>query len=777
MAPEKKIIRKPRASKLGKTLVVVESPSKAKTLQKYLGKEYVVKASVGHIKDLPKSKLGVDVTHDFKTDYQVIPHKEKVIEELQEASRGISECYLATDPDREGEAIAFHIQEELRSRGRKFHRVLIHSITKPSVLAALENPLPLNQDKYEAQQARRILDRLVGYKVSPILWDKVKRGLSAGRVQSVAVRLVVEREKEILAFQPQEYWEIEGLFSKEAVSFVSRLFKIDGKDPALTDRTLAETWQGRLQKALWRVAGVEQKERSRKPHPPFITSRLQQEASQKLGFSAKKTMTLAQQLYEGINLGSLGTHGLITYMRTDSVRTDPQALQKAREWISQTYGTSYLPGEPIFYAAKKNAQDAHEAIRPTSLEFSLDVVKPHLEPDAFRLYQLIWNRFLASQMAPALYDQTVIDLAPEAPTLTQKVVFRTTASVLKFPGFTALYLEDAGPESPPPEKEGTGNVKQLPHLVVGNVVECLSLTPSQHFTQPPARYNDATLIKDLEEKGIGRPSTYAAILSNIQEKEYVEKRQNRYYPSELGTVVTELLMQSFPSVLNTQFTAEMEAHLDAIEEGKEKWEKVLHDFWGPFEQTLETAKIQMKNLKQQEVPTSLACELCGKPMVIRWGRLGSFLSCSDYPQCKNAQDFQKNEAGEIVIIPKEVSDQKCEKCQSPMLVKHSKTGRFLACSAYPSCKSTQAIRVGAPCPLCGEGQLTERFSKRFRRPFYSCHTWPKCAFASWHRPLVKPCLRCQSPILVEKVTKRQGVTHCCPLKGCGYQEVMGHLEN
>lgn len=751
-----------------KALVIVESPSKAKTIQKYLGREFIVKASVGHIKDLPKSKLGVDPKKGFEPDYQLIPTKAKVMEELRKASQQVPLLYLATDPDREGEAIAWHIRDELKARGKKIHRVLFNAITKPNVLEAMKNPLELNSDKFHAQQARRILDRLVGYKISPLLWDKVKRGISAGRVQSVALRLIVDREHEIKAFKPEEYWQLEGIFSKDQIDFKARLFKIQGKDPVLPDQKTMDELLAGLKGVTWKVGPIEQKERSRKPAPPFITSRLQQEAARKLGFSAKKTMTIAQHLYEGIDLGDLGTNGLITYMRTDSVRIEPAALQSAREYIEQHYGKQYLPAEPIIYKTKKSAQDAHEAIRPSSLEYTPEIVQPFLDKDEYRLYLLIWNRFLASQMTPAVYDQTAVDILAKNKQNVEHQ-FRATGSVMKFAGFTAVYLE--GTEEGDKVELDTENALKLPPIQEGDTVQNKELHPTQHFTLPPPRFTDASLIRDLEEKGIGRPSTYATILSNLQDREYVEKREARYYPSELGTVVTELLVASFPDILNSEFTAEMENQLDDIEEGKVDWKKTLGKFWKPFEKTLEVAKKQMKNVKRQEVPTDISCDRCQHKMVIKWGKLGSFLACSNYPDCKNTQDFKKDDQGNIVIVPKEFTDKKCEKCSSPMVVKSGKYGKFLACSDYPNCKFTQAITLGIPCPICKEGEIAQKRSK-YGRFFYSCNKWPNCNFAIWDKPITKPCPQCKFPILTEKITKKAGLMHKCCQKECGYLEVI-----
>ncbi|OFZ21071.1 MAG: hypothetical protein A2X94_06995 [Bdellovibrionales bacterium GWB1_55_8] len=751
-----------------KALVIVESPSKAKTIQKYLGREYIVKASVGHIKDLPKSKLGVDPDKGFEPDYQLIPTKTKVMAELKKASESVPLLYLATDPDREGEAIAWHINEELKARGKKVHRVLFNAITKPAILEAIANPQKLNADLYRAQQARRVLDRLVGYKISPLLWDKVKRGISAGRVQSVALRLVVDREAEIKAFKPEEYWKLEGSFSKDGAEFKANLFKINGKDPELPNKAVMDDLLEGVKKANWAIHSIEQKERSRKPAAPFITSRLQQDASRKLGFSAKKTMTLAQRLYEGVDLGDMGTHGLITYMRTDSVRIEPGALQSVREFILQQYGKQYLPAEPNVYKSRKSAQEAHEAIRPTSLEFEPAKVQPHLEKDEFRLYQLIWNRFVASQMTPAIYDQTAIDIMAKDKS-GREIQFRMTGSVMRFAGFSVVYLE-AAEEGDKSDEEALNELK-LPPLKEGDHVSPVSMNPTQHFTQPPPRYTDASLIRDLEEKGIGRPSTYATILSNLQDREYVEKREARYYPSELGTVVTDLLVASFPDILNAEFTAGMEDQLDDIEAGRAEYKKTLSTFWKPFKKTLEAAKKHMKDVKRQEVPTDIQCEKCSHTMMIKWGKLGSFLACSHYPECKNTQDFKKDDQGKIVIIPKEYTDKKCEKCSNPMIVKSGKFGKFLACSDYPNCKFTQAITLGIPCPECKIGELTQKQS-RYRRIFYSCNRWPDCSFALWDKPIEKPCPQCGFALLTEKITKRAGLMHKCPKKECGYIDII-----
>jgi DNA topoisomerase-1 len=759
---------------LNKYLVIVESPSKAKTIQKYLGKEYIVKASVGHIKDLPKSKLGVDPEKKFATDYQVLPAKVKVVEDLKKAAKDITELYLATDPDREGEAIAWHIKEELSSGSKKkkiFHRVLFNSITKASVQEAIAHPVTLSLEKYQAQQSRRILDRLVGYKISPLLWRKVKWGISAGRVQSVSLKIIVDREKAIQEFVSQEYWSIDGIFQAQNPTqqpLALKLFKVDKKDFQLGNQQQVDSFLASLEKTAWHVSKIEKKERQRKPQAPFITSRLQQDAATKLGFSAKKTMILAQKLYEGVNLGEFGTHGLITYMRTDSVRTDPAAIASVRDWIALRFGKNYLPESPYLYQSKKSAQDAHEAIRPASLDFSPDQIQGFLDRDEMALYQLIWNRFVASQMAPTVLDQITLEVEGEN-SEKQQVTFRTTLSAVKFAGFTQVYkdyLDDVG----------SGSVlEKMPDWKEMQRLNCTQLKPEQHFTAPPPRFNDASLIKDLEEKGIGRPSTYATILSNLQDREYIEKRENRFFPSELGLVVSDLLAQSFPDIVNEEFTANMETQLDEIEEGKKNWIAILKAFWKTFDATLKLAAVHMKDLKQQVVETKIACEACGDLMVIKWGKAGSFLSCRAYPECKSTQDFKKDEAGEIQIIPKQYSDKKCVQCGHLMLLKEGKFGRFLACSQYPDCKSTQPYAIGVNCPECKIGEIAQRQSLRFKRIFYSCMRYPDCTFAVWDLPIAKPCGVCHYPITIDKVTKRQGHIRKCSQKGCSFVEFLDSI--
>ncbi len=755
-------------------LVVVESPSKAKTIKKYLGRSYTVKASVGHVKDLPKSKLGVDPEHGFKTEFVVKEKKDKVLAEIKKAAKAASATYLATDPDREGEAIAWDIAEEMGA-GVKVQRVLFNEITKKAVQEAIQHPLELDIGKNESQRARRILDRLVGYQISPILWDKVRRGLSAGRVQSVAVRLVVERERDIAAFVPVEYWTLDAeLSARLPPAFTARLTRLDGQKAEITGEAQAQGLVAELEKASWTVAKVDRRERRRNPPAPFITSKLQQEASNRLHFTPKKTMTLAQRLYEGVELGPEGSVGLITYMRTDSVRLSAEAVADVRALIERSWGKDHVPAEPNVFKSKKAAQDAHEAIRPTSLEWPPERVQPFLEPDMFRLYELIWRRFVACQMAPAVYDQTSIDISAG------RATFRATGTILKFAGYLAVYgqqPDEAEEKTEEKEDSGAESTKELPSVEAGESLTLAKLLPEQHFTQPPPRFTEASLVKELEEKGIGRPSTYASILSTI-EKEYVEKIEGRLRPTEVGTLVTDLLVRAFPRVIDVAFTAGMEEQLDEIAVGNLTKIKMLDAFYEPFKGELAHAKEQMRNVKREEIKTDLNCEKCGKPMVIKWGRRGSFLACSGYPECKNTMDYRKDENGQIVAAPQVVltTSELCDKCGAPMVVKSGRFGRFLACSRYPECKGTRPFTIGVACPECKIGQLTERRSRR-GKPFYGCNRYPECKFAAWDKPVAESCPECGSPYLLEKFNKRDGVVLACPNAGkggsCTYRRVVG----
>ena len=712
---------------MAKPLVVVESPAKARTIANYLKDQYLVKASVGHIKDLPESRLGVDIESGFTPEYNVIKGKVKVLKEIKKAAEKADAIYLATDPDREGEAIAWHIAEELSRPSANIHRVLFNEITARSIREAMARPERLNRNKFEAQQARRILDRLVGYLISPLLWEKVRRGLSAGRVQTVAVRLLCEREKEIQAFVSQEYWTIDAsLEGANPPPFKASLFKIESKKPDLKTHEETEAVLRDLSGLPFSIKEIERKERRKFPPPPYITSQLQQEASRKLRFPAKKTMALAQRLYEGVELGQEGPVGLITYMRTDSVRLSPEALQEVRQFIGGKYGAAYLPENPIYYKSRKTAQEAHEAIRPTSLKYDPETVKPFLTPDHLALYELIWNRFVACQMNPAVYDQTSVDIEAG------KYLFRATGSILLFPGFMTLYIETVEENGETQDQEG-----KLPELSVGESLKLLNLTPEQHFTQPPPRYTEATLIKDLEEKGIGRPSTYAAILDNIQEREYAAKEKGRLFPTELGCLVNELLVENFRDIFDIQFTAQMEDELDKVEEGQLPWTQALQDFYDPFQSDLVRAKDQMQDIKGKGVPTELTCDKCGAPMVIKLGRHGQFLACSNYPECKNTKEFLKKESGEIAVVEEKPIAEICEKCGAPMVVKTGRFGKFLACSNYPKCKNTKKILVNGEgklevaqeeatsevCEKCGAPMVvkTGRFGK-----FLACSNYPKC---------------------------------------------------
>jgi DNA topoisomerase-1 len=761
-----------------KNLVIVESPAKAKTLEKYLGRDFQVKASVGHVVDLPKSKLGVDVKKDFTPDFHVIQAKKKVIDELKKAAKGKQHIYLASDPDREGEAIAWHIAGQVVKDHKRVHRVLINEITKKAVQEAIANPQELDRNKFDAQIARRVLDRLVGYQISPLLWKKVRRGLSAGRVQSVAVRLVCEREREIRAFESVEYWSLTALLEgRLPPSFKARLVqwqgqKVDNKKFRLENEQSVQDIIRSLRDASWTIADVEKKERRRYPTPPFVTSKLQQEAARKLGFQPRRAMQLAQQLYEGVELGSEGSVGLITYMRTDSTRISAEALTAVRRHIQGQYGKEYLPGKPNTFRSKKGAQDAHEAIRPTSLDYPPERVRRYLRRDLFQLYSLIWDRFVASQMVPAVYDQTSFEIP------VKEALFRATGQQIKFDGFMKVYIEGRDERiqqangADEEAEEETPDLGVLPDLQKGDALKLLSMDPRQHFTQPPPRYTQASLIKELDEKGIGRPSTYAAIISNILDREYVVQSESRSLaPTDLGFLVTDLLVESFPDILNVEFTAGMEDELDKIEEGKEKWTKAMKRFYTPFSRDLKKAEKEMRDVKRQEVPTDIDCDKCGSKMVIKWGRNGEFLACPNYPECKNTKNFKRNETGEIEVAPEEEVNESCSECGRPMLLRWGKFGKFLGCSGYPECKNIQPLEkpvdLGIKCPECKAGNIKERKS-RWGKVFYGCDKYPECKFASWDKPMPTPCPDCASPILVEKVTKRKGRTHRCYKKECGY---------
>jgi DNA topoisomerase-1 len=738
-----------------KSLLIVESPAKVKTLSKFLGHDFTIKASIGHVKDLPPNELGVDIENDFTPTYVVIEGKEKVLKELKKAARDVDRIFLGPDPDREGEAIAWHIASELNGDSDKILRVEFNEITERAVKEAINNPRKINKSLFDAQQARRILDRLVGYKLSPLLWRKVRRGLSAGRVQSVALRLVVEREREIQAFKPQEYWSITGTFEgKNPPPFSARLFQINGEKVDIKNEPQARSIVDGLKEKVFTVSKIEKKKKKRSPAPPFITSTLQQEASRKLKFTANKTMLIAQQLYEGLELGEEGSVGLITYMRTDSVRVASEAQQETREFIIKEFGEEYVPSKLPVYKSKKSAQEAHEAIRPTSVFRIPKSVKEYLTRDQYNLYRLIWNRFIASQMSAAVLEQTSIDIVADG------YLFRATGTVVKFPGFMSLYTEGLDEAT---EEEGV-----LPLVEEGELLRTVELMPKQHFTQPPPRYTEATLVKELESKGIGRPSTYATILSTIQERKYTEKVDGRFKPTELGILVTDLLTQRFPELMDVGFTARMEDKLDKIEEGTAKWVKVVRDFYIPFDKELNEALESLGRLKPKETPTDQVCEKCGRQMVIKWGRHGRFMACSGFPECKNSRPIEKQkieqETQETVTGQ---TEEICDKCGSPMLLKTGKFGKFLACSNYPGCKVTKPYGIGVKCPEDG-GELVEKRTKK-GKVFFSCSNYPRCRFATWYKPVAKNCPKCGADFMVEKRTKKEEVISCIR-KGCGYKE-------
>ncbi|MEW6569806.1 MAG: type I DNA topoisomerase [Nitrospirota bacterium] len=770
------------------SLVIVESPAKAKTIHKILGKEFAVKASIGHIKDLPEKEIGVNIKKNFEPYYVVIPGKEKVIRELKKAAKEADEVFLAPDPDREGEAIAWHIASEIlerraRSLNGKIYRIIFNEITERAVREAIRNPKKIDMNKVEAQQARRILDRLVGYSLSPLLWKKVRKGLSAGRVQSVAVKLIVDREREIEEFKTDEYWSVDAEFEgSRPPAFRAKLFKINGRTEAdskflIPDEQTANAIVSDLGKTVFLLEKIERKQRKRMPYPPFITSTLQQEAARRLRFPAKKTMMVAQQLYEGIELGEEGSVGLITYMRTDSHRVAPEAQEWARDLIAKTFGKQYIPEKPPVYKSRTSAQEAHEAVRPTYPDKRPQDVKQFLSKDQLALYSLIWNRFISSQMAPAQLEQTTFIISSsfekgdkeEFEREERDVVadfpfyeFRATGTVIRFDGFMSLYTE--GKDELEDEDRLT-----LPRLREKESLKLLELQPKQHFTQPPPRYTEATLIRALEEKGIGRPSTYAAILSTIQERKYVQKVDSRFSPTELGIVVNDFLVEKFPELIDVNFTAKMENELDHIEEGRMKWVKVVKDFYKPFSSDLKKATQTSGKIKPKDIPTDILCEKCGQPMVVRWGRHGRFLACSGFPKCRNTKPLENHESSNNQPpITYQLSSEECEKCGAPMVVKSGRYGKFLACSRYPECKNTKPLSTGIKCPLDG-GEIVERRLKR-GRSFWSCRNYPQCKFAVWYRPVATQCPQCTADFLLEKTDKNGNVTRFCHNKECGYKE-------
>ena len=793
---------------MAKALVVVESPAKAKTINRYLGKDFKVVASMGHIRDLPKSKLGVDVEEGFAPVYEAIPARKKVIKALRDAAKDVSHVYVATDPDREGEAIGWHLANELRTKKRKISRLMFNEITRSAVLAALDEPIEIDQRMVDAQQARRVLDRLVGYKLSPLLWDKVRRGLSAGRVQSVALKLVCDREAEIEAFESEEYWNITAhLGGGVPPDFDAKLLKKGNTTIKVRSEAEAKAVLAALGKATYLVESVQTKERKRHAAPPYITSKLQQASR----FPVKRTMMIAQQLYEGIELPGDGAVGLITYMRTDSTRVSEQAIAEVRDHVERTFGPDFVPAKPNRFKTKKGAQDAHEAIRPTSMDRDPESVRGKLNADQYYVYVLIWNRFVASQMPPATFDDTTVDVSAEDYRL------RAKGSVPKFSGWLAVY-EHAGPEETPgatasgsPEDDAGSSL--LPPLVGGERLELKSLKPEQKFTQPPPRFSEATLVKELEENGIGRPSTYAAIIGVLQVREYVDKTEGRFNPTKLGRLVTDLLSTSFGDIIQVAYTREMEDRLDRIEEGEADYLETIGSFYEKFSTDLEAAAESMPNVKANGLPSDETCDKCGAPMIIKVGKFGLFLACSAYPECKNTRELEKAEGagdqqeetcencGRPMVVkrgrfgqflacsgypeckttrklistaqglsaakPDKPLDEACPKCGSNLVIKHGRFGEFTACSDYPKCRYVKLKSTGVPCPSDG-GDIVERKSRR-GRVFFGCSNYPDCDFTVWSRPLKETCPQCGAPFLVEKVTKRHGRQLLCHKEDCDYQ--------
>jgi len=751
-----------------KPLVVVESPTKVRTLKSYLGGAYAVAATQGHLMDLPEKEIGIDIEEGFKPKYQNIAGKQKIIAGLKKAAADTMDVYLAPDPDREGEAIAWHASEILKKRGRKFHRVLFHELTKNAILEAMASPEQLNRQKYDAQQARRILDRLVGYQVSPLLWKKVKSGLSAGRVQSVAVRIICDRERQIQSFEPEEYWSITAhLEGVQPPLFPAKLVRKKGKKIKISDQQAAAAILDELAGCRFVVETVEKKTVKKNPLPPFITSKLQQEAIRKLKFSARKTMNVAQQLYEGIELGSGEPVGLITYMRTDSTRVSNEAAEQALTFIRERFGGDYALDKPRVFRNSKKVQDAHEAIRPTSVYNLPDKLAPYLSEDQMALYRLIWQRFVASQMKEALINQNTVSIQAGV------YLFHASGSSIQFPGFMTVYL------SADDEIENEKKKQLLPEVKKGEALRLDRLEPKQHFTAPPPRFSEASLVKELEENGIGRPSTYATILSTIREKKYVDLIKGYFAPTELGFIVNDLLIGSFPDIFDVAFTAKMEDDLDRVEAAEADSLAVLSRFYEPFKKELETATERMQSLKAVGVPTALDCPLCGSKLHIKMGKNGHFLACSGYPRCSYTSNYVRDEKGRIQPMqPVEsvISDQSCDRCGRPMVKKQGKFGTFLACSGYPECRNTlslnhadpeQVTGVACPEPNC-DGMLVKKTSKR-GKVFYGCSRYPACRFAIWEKPVPEPCPRCGAPFLVEKISKKKEPCLACITPGCGFQ--------
>jgi len=755
---------------MGKSLIIVESPAKVKTIKKFLGSAYMVEASVGHIRDLPTRELGVDEAHDFAPQYQIIDGKERVVNALKAAAAKADTVYLAPDPDREGEAIAWHVAEILKGTARNVKRIQFNEITVRAVKEALAHPRELNAALFDAQQARRVLDRLVGYKISPLLWKSVKRGISAGRVQSVALRLIVEREEAREAFKPEEFWQVRALLSGAVPpAFKVELWKVEGKKAVVPDASAAEALERVIRANAFVVLGVEEKEKKRTPPPPFTTSTLQQIANQRLGYGAKRTMNIAQRLYEGVELGERGTTALITYMRTDSVRIADEAVAAAAALIETAYGREFLApgGKGRVYKSKSGAQDAHEAIRPVDVTVTPDEVKDIIAPDQYQLYRLIWTRFVASQMAPAVIRDTTVTVE------NGPVLWRAKGERVIFPGYMRAF-----PQAPSSPAENAGSASagleaaELPPLAAGDALKLEQLFKEQKFTQPEPRFSEASLVKELEELGIGRPSTYATIISTLEDREYVTLEDKRFVPTDLGRVVCDRLRENFSKLMDVGFTARMEESLDAVAEGKENWVALLTQFSSEFNPTLAEAQKNMAKARA-EMDAGIACPRCGKPLLVKFGKNGQFLACSGYPQCEFTSDYTRDEQGRVVISeknrPELVKVGVCPRCGNDLVLKKSHTGsRFIACTGYPQCSYTAAYSTGVKCPRPGcEGELVEKSSRRGKL-FYSCSTYPKCDYAVWDYPVAESCPRCGSPILVRKYSQAKGHYLACPEKSCRY---------
>ncbi|MDY0360000.1 MAG: type I DNA topoisomerase [Desulforegulaceae bacterium] len=757
---------------MSKPLLIVESPTKVRTLKKYIGKDFDVTATAGHIKDLPPKKIGIDIENNFTPEYQVINGKQKTIKALKDAAKDKEIIYLAPDPDREGEAIAFHTAEILKKKNRKFYRILLHELTKNGIEESIKKPLELDKNKFDAQQTRRILDRLVGYQISPLLWKKIQRGLSAGRVQSVSVRMICEREREIQAFEPEEYWHITALLAKYDTKeqFEAKLTKKNQKKIKITDENTSNTILNEIENKEFIIEKIKRKTINKTPQPPFITSKMQQDSITKLRFSAQKTMTLAQQLYEGIELGNEGHVGLITYMRTDSIRVSKDASDEAFAWIKENLGNDFAPKSQRIFTNKNKAQDAHEAIRPTSVFNTPEKIKNYLNKDQFALYELIWKRFVASQMSNAIINQVSCEISAGDYT------FSASGSTTAFMGYMAVYQNETAKAE---------DSKELPPLDEKEKLLREKITPSQHFTQPPPRYTEASLVKALEENGIGRPSTYATILSTIKNKGYVVLENRKFYPTELGIIVTDLLVDNFPEILNVDFTAKFEDDLDKIEHSELDLLDVLNNFYKRFEKNLTEAEKNMLSIKGVGLSTGIKCPECKKgELKIKVGKNGPFIACDRYPDCTFSSNYERDEKGSIKLIKNEAleaeipeSDKICPKCGKPMVIKQGKFGPFLACSGYPECKYTQSLanageksKTGVKCPEPGcSGELVEKRSRR-GKVFYGCSKFPDCSFALWDKPVNKKCPLCNSPFLVEKETKKEGKQLKCINKECGYKQ-------